>query len=810
MFTLFLFNQNLSYFCQSCSILCYYWGFCGNSKRTKQGGKVLLQRFRRLSALMLCVAVMASSGGNVMMVHASADTNTNTDVTDEKKTSNYDEVMDQFRGIGDLITHNVSNGVQWVDASVMGLIDKDTPTNPKDDFYLSVNKDWILQTIDEENVDPDEIFDKRALTSGTDVVDKNIDEMFNNLLNNVFIDTNNVNMDPEELQYVQEELKILLDALYDEENRNANGLSTLKSYLDKIDDIETMEELTRYLTDVSGDNLVGVPVLGLGAETIYTDQNKYHAVIYPIMPATFNLGSGNNYRDMSVSGLRQKEATRDAMMYFLTKFGYTKKDIKKELKNMYRFESRLVDSMDNKIDQLVLGNKDVMTDYYKKYNDSYSMDTLKSMAGEFPIEELLSAYGYGEVDDFIVRDPDFIKKLGKIYSDKYINEWKSFYKMQTAIYMSNYVDEETAAIVSAYMQGTDPFAKTNPKYKRYEKTKEEQKIADRKELAMSLLTEDVNMLYFAYFCSEEEKQKILEMTKLIQENLCEMFETTTWLSEESKANVIEKARNMELRVLYPDVFPSDRTLKLSADENLFEMARDINLHKERLASQLVGKEDDRSDWNLNDAQLSSLETNAYHLHQRNYMMILAGITNDFTFDIDAEPEVNLARLGTIIGHEMTHGFDSEGHMYNKDGWYEKFLNKDEALINDNDILAHDMKLNHLRLWYGAITPLPDGVLYESDVSAEAIADMGGVKACLLAAEDMEDFDYDLFFRSYAELWRMADTMEHEKDIRDSDPHPCQYLRVNVTLSQFDKFHEIYGITEGDGMYTEEKDRILVW
>ena len=98
----------------------------------------------------------------------------------------------------------------------------------------------------------------------------------------------------------------------------------------------------------------------------------------------------------------------------------------------------------------------------------------------------------------------------------------------------------------------------------------------------------------------------------------------------------------------------------------------------------------------------------------------------------------------------------------------------------------------------------------SGVSGEVIADIEGVKVCLMIAEDYEDFDYDLFFRSYAMHWRSMNSKQEQMDAIKNDNHPLMYLRVNYTLMQFEEFDAAYGIKPGDGMYLPPEQRVFVW
>ena len=88
--------------------------------------------------------------------------------------------------------------------------------------------------------------------------------------------------------------------------------------------------------------------------------------------------------------------------------------------------------------------------------------------------------------------------------------------------------------------------------------------------------------------------------------------------------------------------------------------------------------------------------------------------------------------------------------------------------------------------------------------------MAGMKAMLKIAESRDDFDYDRFFTSFATVWRDISTPEFQYRRVLQDPHPLNYLRINVTLQQYDKFNETYNIKEGDNMYLAPEDRILVW
>ena len=103
-----------------------------------------------------------------------------------------------------------------------------------------------------------------------------------------------------------------------------------------------------------------------------------------------------------------------------------------------------------------------------------------------------------------------------------------------------------------------------------------------------------------------------------------------------------------------------------------------------------------------------------------------------------------------------------------------------------------------------------GVVSNEDVTGEVIADIEGVRVSLLIAEDYENFDYDLFFRSFAGFWRRLNSKSDEISQLRYDEHPLSYLRINYTLCQFDEFVETYDLKPGDGMYLAPEQRVVIW
>jgi putative endopeptidase len=201
--------------------------------------------------------------------------------------------------------------------------------------------------------------------------------------------------------------------------------------------------------------------------------------------------------------------------------------------------------------------------------------------------------------------------------------------------------------------------------------------------------------------------------------------------------------------------------------------------------------------------MDPLMTNAGYTSDQNSMYIFAGIVADPIYNENMTDEEFYGHLAHVIGHEISHAFDPIGSEYDKDGnlknwWTEEdqkaFNERAEKLVKYYDTIT---------IWTG------QNVSGELD-QTELVADMGSMKAMLTLAKAKKDFDYEAFFKAYAELWRTLASRENDYFAATQDPHPAHYLRTNVVVQQFEEFYETFGVKEGDGMYLAPEDRVAVW
>lgn len=171
----------------------------------------------------------------------------------------------------------------------------------------------------------------------------------------------------------------------------------------------------------------------------------------------------------------------------------------------------------------------------------------------------------------------------------------------------------------------------------------------------------------------------------------------------------------------------------------------------------------------------------------------------------------MGSIGAVAGHEISHGFDGKSSHYDLYGRRYDDNGNETDWMSTEDRSRLDERVGRAGSYFSLARPIPGQRQVEGiSVMNEATADMAGIKAILYMARDMEDFDYDSFFRAFAALYVTQTQEKFELETIEEDDHPLSFHRVNITLQQFDEFLETYDIQPGDGMYLDPDKRISVW
>ncbi|GFO22716.1 endothelin-converting enzyme 1 [Plakobranchus ocellatus] len=293
---------------------------------------------------------------------------------------------------------------------------------------------------------------------------------------------------------------------------------------------------------------------------------------------------------------------------------------------------------------------------------------------------------------------------------------------------------------------------------------------------------------------------------------CELLEEATWMGDKTKAEAHKKLAAMGRKIGYPDYGFIDEEIEekykslVMTPDNLYENLDTLFWTKSKKRLNNTIESMNKTTW-----RKPTFLVNAFYSPRKNYIVFPAGILQPPVFSERFPVSINYGAIGTIIGHEITHGFDNKGSQYDKDGllrmWWQPedwvhFKEKGQRLIdrygNFTDELS-GMKINGIT------------------TQQENVADNGGLKEGYRAYKKMtmgkEDakllpglnLTHDqLFFLSFAQraCWKAtkANAIAHVL----SSKHAPNKFRVIGSLQNFPDFAKAYKCPVGSPMNPEKK------
>ena len=199
--------------------------------------------------------------------------------------------------------------------------------------------------------------------------------------------------------------------------------------------------------------------------------------------------------------------------------------------------------------------------------------------------------------------------------------------------------------------------------------------------------------------------------------------------------------------------------------------------------------------------MSPATVNACYIPKENIIVIPAAVLNKRMFDEDADYAWNLGAIGTIIGHEISHAFDSNGVKFDAYGNY-----RPDAMPEE-DVKAFKAMQEKAIAYYNSFKVLGSHVDGKLTIG-ENLADISGLHCALSIAGDPEN--QKKVFESNANMRKMLLTDIVAKDDLITDVHSPESVRVNAVVPLFDEFYEIYDVKESDPMYVAPENRIRRW
>lgn len=319
-----------------------------------------------------------------------------------------------------------------------------------------------------------------------------------------------------------------------------------------------------------------------------------------------------------------------------------------------------------------------------------------------------------------------------------------------------------------------------------------------------------NNLAAAYMKSDYYATSLKNLNELftgIKSVFTERIKDESWLSEEGKTTIKEKIGAVKSTLIGTCSDGTDLGYENLATPSGYTLAATLGaanaaLQKGLIQKVALGESFDRILLLMEGPFLS----NAFYTPNSNCINITFGAIFSLGFDpSNCTQECVLAKLGFVLGHEFTHGFDTSGVFFDKSGTYTK-----DGIISKEDMNAfQDLALKAEGL-YKDQEVLPGLAQDPSLTVGEDVADIGGVVLMEGLGQEKTDFDFKLFYRELASSFGTKVTRSRFKRVNLNDVHAYGRVRCNVLLSNSALFSSTFGIASGDGMYIPSGDQVVIW
>ncbi len=437
--------------------------------------------------------------------------------------------------------------------------------------------------------------------------------------------------------------------------------------------------------------------------------------------------------------------------------------------------------------------------------NNYNKVSLSDFENDYPnirLEERINGYGLSSryFQELVVGQPEYFAGLDSLLSaltlDEYRDYMEWFLVSKTAKYLDSRIVAQDFDFMERFMNG----------------------IRSQNDIDQTVMEdldknigEAVGIVYAKRYFPAEYKERVLQLIRNLSTAMASHIEALDWMSDATKNNALEKLNTMVFSVGYPDEQTDMSGLMIdpakSYVENVLECKR-FNISNN--ISKKAGKPVNRRDWY---DEMYAQTINADYDPSINALVFPAGILQKPVFDMEADDAYNYGAIGSIIGHEFTHGFDDEGRLYDKDGnlrdWW-----------TEQDTEQFTIRAGKLADYFSAIELLPGFYANGQLTLGENLADLGGLEIAWTAyknatkGENLPTIDGitpdQRFFLAHAYLFCEIITDEAIRNQTNTDPHPIGRWRINGILPHVNSWYDAFGIKEGDKLFIPRNERVSIW
>lgn len=560
------------------------------------------------------------------------------------------------------------------------------------------------------------------------------------------------------------------------------GITPLKPYFEMIDAIQTKDDLMKTAAKLQkiGANVLFQP---------FVDADQKNSTMNVLYLTQGGLGMPD--RDYYLRTDSNSVETRKAYVAYINKLfsltGSNSGEAANAANTVMKIETEFAKASMTLVEQ---------RDPYATYNKMTMNDLfMKDRAINWKV--YFVSMGYPAMNDLIVSQPKFLEKVNMMIDSVNINDWKTYLRFAFINDASNVISSDfEKANFDFYKKQLQGIQQMDPRWKRMS------------DLANGLLGEALGQEYVKRTFTPEAKQKMVDLIGNLKIAFAQRIDQLDWMSPETKIKAKHKLDSFMVKVGYPDKWKDYSTLQVDRGSFVLNVFRSAEFEANRNVAK-ANKPVDRTEWGMSPQTI-----NAYYNPTNNEIVFPAAILQPPFFDPKADNAVNYGGIGAVIGHEMTHGFDDQGRLYDakgnlKDWW------------TDEDGKKFQAKTGRVSKYYSMYSPVDTLHINGDLTNGENIADQGGIEIAFTAFQmaqkknpqpaKIDGFTPEQrFFINYAQIWRGSSRPDALRMQILTNPHSPAKYRVIGTLSNTPEFYVAFNVNPGDKMYKSADQQTHIW
>lgn len=559
------------------------------------------------------------------------------------------------------------------------------------------------------------------------------------------------------------------------------GYEPIREDLKRINSINSLKGVIREAA-IMRTMGIGSPMFGF---SIGQDRKNPETMMAQLSQGGTTLPDRDYYLKNDARSLKIRNAYTDYITQLFILTGSEKSEAKKNAETILEIEKNFAEAQMSRVE---------MRDPYKTYNKFAVVDLSTTTPG-MNWKELMSLMKVNGEDSVLVSNPKFFANLSKQLNATSLAHWKTYLKWN--------VLKSSASHLSS------PFVKANFAFSQ---TLSGQKVQTPRWQRMSSLTDGtvgelLGQLYVKEYFKPEAKAKMEELVN----NLSKAFEVRInnldWMSQATKQKALAKLHAFTPKIGYPDVWKNYDGLEINK-ETYYKNIKNAGIWGYNDMISKLGKPVDKTLWGMTPPTV-----NAYYSPVMNEIVFPAGILQFPFFDAKADDALNYGGIGSVIGHEMSHGFDDSGSQYDKDGTLRNWWTPE-------DLSRFKAKTQTLVEQYNNYKVLDTIAVNGKLTLGENIGDLGGLNIAYEAFkmtpqgksdEKIDGFTPDQrFFLAWAQVWRSNILPETAAQLIITDPHsPGEYRTIGPVVNM-DAWYQAFDVKPGHKLYKAPEDRIKIW